>query len=76
MALMMGDLYIALKQAGADDERARAVAEEAYRVYAARPKGSTAAASLPRSVRQVTWMAGINLALTFVVFVSVVLIGR
>ena len=68
MALLMGDLYIALKQAGADEERARAAAEEE-----ARP---IAATSLPRSARQLTWMVAINLALTFVVFAMVVLIGR
>jgi low affinity Fe/Cu permease len=31
---------------------------------------------LLRSVRQLKWMATVNLALTFVVFVMVVLIGR
>ena len=77
MALLMGDLYIALKQAGADEERARAAAEEAYMVYAARREARPiAATSLPRSARQLTWMAAINLALTFVVFAMVVLIGR
>ena len=31
---------------------------------------------LLRSVRHLKWMAAVNLALTFVVFVMVVLIGR
>jgi len=76
MALMMGDLYIALKKAGADEESARAAAEEAYSAYAGRPAmDAAAAAPLPKSARQLTWMAAINLALTVVVFVLVVLIG-
>jgi cytochrome bd-type quinol oxidase subunit 2 len=75
MALLMGDLYIALKQAGADEERARAAAEEAYMVYAARREARPIAAmSLPRSARQLAWMAAVNLALTFVALA--VLIGR
>jgi cytochrome bd-type quinol oxidase subunit 2 len=77
MALMMGDLYIALKKAGADEESARAAAEEACSAYAGRPAvGSASAAPLPQSARQLTWMAAINLALTIVVFVLVVMIGR
>ena len=77
MALLMGDLYIALKQAGADEERARAAAEEAYMVYAARREARPiAATSLLRSARQMTWMVAVNLALIFVVFAMVVLIGR
>ena len=36
----------------------------------------TSGDQLLRSVRQLTWMAAVNLALTFVVFVKVVLIGR
>jgi hypothetical protein len=74
MALMMGDLYIALKQAGADEESARAAAEEAYRAYAGR-SGSTVV-SLPSSARQLTWVAAINLVLTFVLLVMVLMTGR
>jgi hypothetical protein len=77
MALIMGDLYIALRKAGADEESAMAAAEEAYKAYAARPiaRPSTLG-SLPRSARQLTWMMAANLALMSVVFVLIVVIGR
>jgi hypothetical protein len=76
MALMMGDLYFALKQAGASEESARAAAEEAYQAYSGRRACSSVAVSLPRSAQQLTWIAAINLALTFVLLVLVATIGR
>lgn len=70
MALMMGNLYSALKLAGADEEHARAAAEEAYQAYNRRRPSLTPASG------QLVWMAAVNLALTFVLFVMVVLLGR
>ena len=63
MALIMGDLYIALRKAGADEGSAMAAAEEAYRAYVAHPVAHLAApGSLARSARQLTWMMAANLA--------------
>jgi len=77
MPLIMGDLYIALRKAGADEKSAMAAAEEAYRAFAGRPfSGSSPKGSLPRSARQLTWMMAANRALMSIVFVLLVVIDR
>jgi hypothetical protein len=77
MPLIMGDLYIALRKAGADEKSAMAAAEEAYGAFAGRPiAGSSTKGSLPRSARQLTWMMAANLALMSIVFVLLVVIDR
>ena len=57
MAVMMGDLYSALKQAGADEERARKAAEEVagFENYLS---------SLAADVAHLKWMAAFSHALT------------
>ena len=77
MPLFMGDLYIALRKAGADEKSGMAAAEEAYRAFAGRPTaGLGRKGSLTRSARQLTWMVAANLALMSIVFVLLVVIGR
>jgi hypothetical protein len=60
MAMMMGNLYDALKSAGADDEKARRAAEE---LTAYEPRF----AKLESDVALLKWMVGFNIALTLFV---------
>jgi hypothetical protein len=57
MAVMMGDLYDALRSAGAEDDKARKAAAEVAGF-------ENRLASLDSRVSVLTWMVGFNLALT------------
>ena len=63
MAVMMGNLYSALKQAGADEESAKKAAEE---VAGFENRIST----LASDITVLKWMVGFNLAMT------VAIVGR
>ena len=60
MAVMMGNLYDALRSAGADDEKARKAAEEiaAY---------DNRFAKVESDVALLKWMVGFNIGLTLLV---------
>jgi hypothetical protein len=60
MAVMMGNLYSALKQAGADDENAKKAAEEVAGF-------ENPISSLAADVALLKWMVGFNLALTLAI---------
>jgi len=60
MAVMMGNLYSALKQAGADDENAKKAAEEVAGF-------ENRISSLAADVALLKWMVGFNLALTLAI---------
>ncbi len=60
MAVMLGNLYDALKSAGADDDKARKAAEE---LAAYEPRFS----KLEGDVALLKWMVGFNIALTLFV---------
>jgi hypothetical protein len=60
MAVMMGNLYSALKQAGADDENAKKAAEEVAGF-------ENRISSLSADVALLKWMGGFNLALTLAI---------
>jgi hypothetical protein len=68
MAMMMGNLYSALKQAGADDDNARKAAEEVA-TYDARM--NTIESRLP----VLTWMVDTNVALTLAIVGKLFLSG-
>jgi len=57
---MMGNLYSALKQAGADDENAKKAAEEVAGF-------ENRISSLAADVALLKWMVGFNLALTLAI---------
>ena len=57
MAVMMGDLYDALRSAGAEDDKARKAASEVAGF-------ENRLASLDSRVSVLTWMVGFNLAMT------------
>jgi len=60
MAVMMGNLYSALKQAGADDENAKKAAEEVAGF-------ENRISSLAADIALLKWMVGFNLALTLAI---------
>jgi hypothetical protein len=68
MAMMMGNLYSALKQAGADDENAKKAAEEVA-TYDARMNGVETRLSV------LTWMVATNVALTLAIVGKLFLTG-
>jgi hypothetical protein len=68
MAMMMGNLYSALKQAGADEENAKKAAEEVA-TYDARMNAIESRLSV------LTWMVGTNVALTLAVVGKLFLTG-
>lgn len=57
MAMMMGDLYDALRNAGADDEHAKRAAQEVAAF-------ENAIADLRSTLKLHSWMLGFNLALS------------
>ena len=57
MAVMMGDLYDALRSAGAEDDKARKAASEVAGF-------ENRLSSLDSRVAVLTWMVGFNVALT------------
>lgn len=61
MAVMMGNLYRALKEAGVDEERAQKASEEVAG-FENRLSG------IEGKVNTLTWMVGTNIALTLGVF--------
>lgn len=68
MAMMMGNLYSALKQAGADDDSARKAAEEVA-TYDVRMN------TIDNRLSVLTWMVGFNLALSVAIIVKLFLSG-
>lgn len=68
MAVMMGNLYDALKSAGAEDDKARKAAEEiaGYENHFAK---------LESDVALLKWMVGFNIALTLLVAGLVLRLG-
>ena len=68
MAMMMGNLYSALKQAGADDDNARRAAEEVA-TYDARMN------TIENRLSVLTWMVGTNVALTLAIVGKLFLAG-
>jgi hypothetical protein len=68
MAVMMGNLYSALTQAGADEESAKTAVEEvaAYdnRIGDLKTELKTELASIRGELSPVKWMIGFNLAMT------------
>jgi hypothetical protein len=68
MAMMMGNLYSALKQAGADDDNARKAAEEVA-TYDARMN------TIESRLCVLTWMVDTNVALTLAIVGKLFLSG-
>jgi hypothetical protein len=68
MAMMMGNLYSALKQAGADDDNARKAAEEVA-TYDARMN------TIESRLSVLTWMVDTNVALTLAIVGKLFLSG-
>jgi hypothetical protein len=68
MAMMMGNLYSALKQAGADDDNARKAAEEVA-TYDSRMS------TIENRLSVLTWMVGTNVALTLAIVGKLFLAG-
>jgi hypothetical protein len=68
MAVMLGNLYDALKSAGAEDEKARKAAEE---IAAYQPRF----AKLEGDVAPLKWMVGFNIGLTMLVAGLVLRLG-
>jgi hypothetical protein len=68
MAVMLGNLYDALKSAGAEDEKARKAAEE---IAAYEPRF----AKLEDDVALLKWMVGSNIGLTMLVAGLVLQLG-
>jgi hypothetical protein len=66
MAVMLGNLYDALRSAGAEDEKARKAAEE---IAPYEPRFS----KLESDVALLKWMVGFNIALTL--FVAGLVLG-
>jgi hypothetical protein len=69
MAMMMGHLYSALKQAGADEESAKRAAEEVA-TYDARMN------TIENRLSVLTWMVGTNVALTLAIVGKLFLSGQ
>ena len=68
MAMMMGNLYSALKEAGADEENAKKAAEE-MATYDARTN------TIESRLSVLTWMVGTNVALTLAIVGKLFLTG-
>jgi hypothetical protein len=68
MAMMMGNLYSALKQAGADEDNARKAAEEVA-TYDSRMS------TIENRLSVLTWMVGTNVALTLAIVGKLFLTG-
>ena len=68
MAMMMGHLYSALKQAGADEDNAKRAAEEVA-TYDARMN------TIESRLSVLTWMVGFNIGLTMLVAGLVLRLG-
>jgi hypothetical protein len=68
MAMMMGHLYSALKQAGADEDNAKRAAEEVA-TYDARMN------TIENRLSVLTWMVGTNVALTLAIVGKLFLAG-
>ena len=79
MAVMMGNLYSALKQAGADEDNAKKAAEEVAgyenRIADLKTEMKTEFASVRGELSLVKWMLGINLAMTVALFVRLFISG-
>jgi hypothetical protein len=69
MALMLGKLYAALRDAGANEQQAREAAEEAAGY-------ETRLASIDTRVTVLTWMVGANVTLTVAVLAKLLLAGQ
>ena len=68
MAMMMDNLYSALKQAGADEDNARKAAEEVA-TYDSRKS------TIENRLSVLTWMVGTNVALTLAIVGKLFLTG-
>ncbi len=66
MAMMMGNLYSALKQAGADEYNARKAAEEV---------ATYDSSTIENRLSVLTWMVGTNVALTLAIVGKLFLAG-
>lgn len=79
MALMMGNLYAALVRAGAGEGEAKEAAEEVAnfdsRVTGLEGRISLLDAKVDAKFTQLSWMMGVNMALTFVVLGLVLRLG-
>ena len=79
MAVMMGNLYSAMKQAGADEDSARKAAEEVAshenRISDLKTEMKTEFASVRGELSLVKWMAGFNLAMTVALVVRLFVPG-
>ena len=84
MAVMMGNLYSALKQAGADEENAKKAAEEVAgfesRIFDLKTELKTEMAALKTEIAAIRgelaplrWMVGFNLALAAAIAVRLFL---
>jgi hypothetical protein len=67
--MMMGNLYSALKQAGADEDHARKAAEEVA-TYDSRMS------TIENRLSVLTWMVGTNVALTLAIVGKLFLTGQ
>ena len=79
MAVMMGNLYSALKQAGADEDNAKKAAEEVAgyenRIADLKTEMKTEFASVRGELSLVKWMLGLNLAMTVALVVRLFISG-
>ena len=79
MAVMMGNLYAALIKAGAGEDEAKKAAEEVAnfdgRVTGLEGRIALLDAKVDAKFNQMSWMLGVNLALTFVVIGLVLRLG-
>jgi hypothetical protein len=77
MAVMMGNLYSALKQAGADDDSAKKAAEEVAgyenRIADLKTELKTELAAVRGELSLLKWMVGFNLAMTAALLVRLFL---
>ncbi|HEX8167848.1 MAG TPA: hypothetical protein VF601_18935 [Beijerinckiaceae bacterium] len=79
MAVMMGNLYSALKQAGADEDSAQKAAEEVAnfdnRVTGLEGRIALLDAKVDAKFTLLSWMVGVNMALTLIVVGLVLRLG-
>ena len=79
MAVMMGNLYSALKQAGADEDNAKKAAEEVAgyenRIADLKTEMKAEFASVRGELSLVKWMLGFNLAMTVALVVRLFISG-
>ena len=79
MAVMMGNLYAALVKAGAGEDEAKKAAEEVAnfdsRVTGLESRIVLLGAKVDAKFTQLSWMLGVNMALTFLVVGLVLRLG-